>query len=189
MSDSMEQFEARLTASLMAYASSGAVERPASEVVAAVRSSPASVRQALRRPRLEVWVFRAAVVGVAIALLAGVAVVKLGQPPGHGSFAASATVNGVEYQVTTAYDLVLNNSDLLAFGEIEATNVPDSFGSLTVYQVGSIPPLAALVAENDPDHHEEGASRLMWGPNSADAFPAICQYLPRDVRAVTAGCP
>jgi hypothetical protein len=100
-----------------------------------------------------------------------------------GSCPTLADVNGVRYGVAAAHELVDIASDLTPFAPIARTNVPGYFSDMNTFQIRGIDPTAVLVAPAKPALDEDvGPYRLLYGPNSDRAFPALCDYIPIELR-------
>jgi len=94
-----------------------------------------------------------------------------------GSCPSIAEVNGVRYTISVARGVAVDDADVTPYGRIARTNVPDYFNGLQAYSLPGISPLAVLAARSQPVLDEDdSAYRLMWGPDSASAFPALCSY-------------
>ncbi len=102
---------------------------------------------------------------------------------------ALAEVNGVRYQVAVATELVDLAPVLSPFAPIGRTNVPDDFSELTTFAIAGIDPTAVLAAPARAVREEDVAPyRLLYGPNSARAYPALCHYIPAEKRGDDERC-
>ena len=79
--------------------------------------------------------------------------------------------------------------DLLAYGPISRTNVPDQLAEPTTFMIRGIDPEAVLVVpETDVLDGDAGHYRLLWGPRSELAYPTLCDYLSAPVRLTDEHC-
>lgn len=102
---------------------------------------------------------------------------------GGGSCPTLADVNGVRYTVGIAHELVEIEPDLTPFAPITRTNVPEQFSEMTTFQIRGIDPADVLVAPAKPVLDEDVAPyRLLYGPTSNRAYPALCDYIPIQLR-------
>jgi len=110
-------------------------------------------------------------------------------PGAGGSCPTLADVNGVRYGVSVAHELVDIDAALSPFAPIGRTNVPDHFAEMTTFRILAIDPTAALAAPARAVYDEDvGPYRLLYGPNSLSAYPALCNYLPAHLRVVNEQC-
>jgi hypothetical protein len=94
-----------------------------------------------------------------------------------GSCPTLAEVNGVRYTVSVARGVAVAESDVTPYNRIARTNVPDYFKELQTYSLRGISPMAALVAPSKSVLDEDDSEfRLLFGPDSASAFPALCDF-------------
>lgn len=106
---------------------------------------------------------------------------------GGASCPALADVNGVRYTVSGGEVLESINRALLPYGTMSKTNTPSSFAGSGVMQVAGIDPRALLVAVGAPSGEPNHGYVLLFGPDEG-AYPAVCEYFPSALRAVTSQC-
>lgn len=107
----------------------------------------------------------------------------------RGSCPALADVNGVRYEVSVAHPLIDIDSDLTPFAPISRTNVSGYFSELTTFQIRGFDPTDVLVAPARTALEEDvGPFRLLFGPNSGRAYPALCDYIPIEFRLGNERC-
>ena len=178
-----ESFENRLSHALSAHVDAHTGERSPEMLTRRVMTNSA----ANRRGFSPVWIALTAALALLVVAVASWAIFRPGVVPGNGSSAASATVRGAEYRVSVALDLV-GEPVLRAYAPYEATSVPDWFADESTFELVGVDPSAVLVAHSANRPHEDGRFRLLWGPNEAQAFPALCIYLAADLRAAMVEC-
>lgn len=102
---------------------------------------------------------------------------------GGASCPTLADVNGVRYTVSVGHELVDIEPALTPFAPITRTNVPGHFSEMTTFQIRDIDPTAVLVAPAQSVLDEDvGPYRLLHGPNNANAYPALCEFIPVELR-------
>jgi hypothetical protein len=100
-----------------------------------------------------------------------------------------AVVGGSRYSVSVASDLRNIEDVLSSHAPIDRTNSPDWFSELVTYRIAEIDPTAVLAAPAQAIVEEDvGPYRLLYGPNSEDAWPQMCLYLPERDRAADQRC-
>jgi hypothetical protein len=129
-----------------------------------------------------------AVLAVVAAVGFGLMVVRLGGGDCiHSAAGAScpvlAEVDGVRYSVGVANEYIDLQQDLVLHSSIARTNAPDQFAELVTFRIASLDPTAVLAAPARPVlAGDVGPYRLLFGPNSERAWPALCDYIPIEVR-------
>ncbi len=186
MADDDPVFEAQLRHDLDAYVRAHAPNEPADAVVDGVirRADHAGIGR-VRRWGIAASVVALVVVGAALALRPDRLLLDA-VGGGSASSPAVATVDGRVYLVSIAQSLVLSDGDLVEFGDISDTPVPELFGERGVWRLQGFDPSTVLVARNGADGN--GPFRLLWGIDREAAFPAICPYLDVQTRDVTDEC-
>lgn len=139
-----------------------------------------------RRTRARSWAIWLGVLGLVLFGLAFAYAVS--RPTNGGLDPATAVIDGDTYWVSVALDLNVPRDALIPHAQISTSNVTSWFTSGNVYRLPGVDPKAALVGEAAPLAEENGAYRLLWGPERADAYPEICQYLTQGMRAATVEC-
>lgn len=106
-----------------------------------------------------------------------------------GSCPVLAEVGSVRYSVGVASNYVGLEQDLAPYSPITRTNAPDRFAELTTFRIAELDPTSVLAAPARQDSDEDvGPYRLLFGPTSDHAWPALCGYFPIEVRQTDNRC-
>ena len=125
----------------------------------------------------------------------GLMVVQLGRDScmdgggSGGSCPVLAEVGSVRYSVGVASAYIDLEQDLAPYAPIVRTNAPGNFAELTTFRIANLDPAAVLAA---PARHvsdeDVGPYRLLFGPDSDRAWPALCRYFPIELRHASDEC-
>ena len=100
----------------------------------------------------------------------------------------TAAVNGMTYILSDTPILPTVDDDLTAYAQIAVTNSEHRFADREVYAITGIDPAAALIARAADNQDQNGPYVVLYGPDKEDAFPALCDYIPVEMRPSDGSC-